>query len=168
MERKKKNLSQQETMQEIENRTYFFVLAKLIERAIKGKLISKPRKKFSKKQLDCTNAKGRRIGEFLKNPEHHFPAPNHDEMMERIYYIFVVLDRNKVDIKKEVEDIRNSLDPKEFPDAFDPDFFQIPSDKEVVQHLKKRIQQMMEEIEMYREKLKKIQAQKESDIPCLP
>lgn len=91
------------------NRDSFVVLAALLSRAIDGKLITKPRKKFSKKQLDNTTSKGRMIDVFLKSKNFCFPAQEENELMKRLEYIFYIFLLNDINIAREIEDIKGSL-----------------------------------------------------------
>lgn len=97
------------------NQTSLKILSILITRAITGTLKTKPKKKFSKKQLDYSNAKGRTIGSFLKRPTDLFPAPNHMDRMKRMQFILSTLALNGVDINQELEDIKTEITPLDFP-----------------------------------------------------
>ncbi len=106
------------------NKTSFAILAALVKRAIDGKLTTKPKKRFSKKQLDCTNTKGRTIARFLANQNYYFPAQNYEEQLRRIRFILSTLELNGVDLDVEIEDIRKNL-PIEFPKANELEFIEI-------------------------------------------
>ncbi len=91
----------------------FVIIANLVYRAINGKLITKPKKKFSKPQLDCTNSNGAYILKFLADSQSRYPSANKADLHYRLKFILDTLLLNDVDIFKEIQDIKESLTPHE-------------------------------------------------------
>lgn len=91
----------------------FVIIANLVRRALAGKLVTKPKKKFSRFQFDCTPSNGLYISQFLHDSRHRYPAANKADLYHRLRFILDVLLLNDVDVMRETLDIRANLDQDE-------------------------------------------------------
>lgn len=82
-----------------------YLLAALIYRALDRTLLTAPKKKLSKRKMDCSKSKGAVIGSFLKKPEALFPAWHEDDRKKRVEFILLQLEKIGVNLDREFYDI---------------------------------------------------------------
>ncbi len=82
-----------------------YLLATLIYRALDRTLLTAPKKKIAKRNLDFSKSHGVILTKFLKNPSTLFPARNDDDRKKRVEFMLLQFEKIGVNLDREIYDI---------------------------------------------------------------